>query len=295
MGIRILHHNDMDGRCAAAIALRYYTSGNVINFIGGKDLKDIELEEVDYNSQPQNLSKYFGHDVVVLDFSLSRDKMIDLSNIANSLVWIDHHKTAIEKMEGVDLPGKRSVDYAGCVLTYMYYYNLDSIDDIPYAILLVGDRDTWKFQYGDDTRHFFTGFYYTEDSTPSSAAWDIAISKSISYIEKGAELKVVIDKIYGDQVEKSGFWVDWEGYHCFCVNSASPGSEALERSQPTADIYISFRWAQGMFSVSLYTTKPGINVSEIAKKYRWNGIDGGGHVGAAGFQCSFPPFLLWKR
>lgn len=33
------------------------------------------------------------------------------------------------------------------------------------------------------------------------------------------------------------------------------------------------------------------DVSEIAKKYEYHGKIGGGHKGAAGFECEYPPFL----
>jgi hypothetical protein len=211
----------------------------------------------------------------------------------------------LEKTEGVNIFGIRSLNYAGCVLTYAYFNGIASetsidanhtigmhIDEIPLAVLLVGDRDTWKYEHGEVTNEFFAGFYYLEDSKPDSPAWDNAMENVGFYIARGADANKVADKIFGDQVERAGFWVDWMGYKCFCVNSASAGSRALELAQPDADIYISFRWANGMFSVSLYTHKPNIDVSKIAKMYRWDGGDGGGHVGAAGFQCSFPPFLL---
>jgi len=45
----------------------------------------------------------------------------------------------------------------------------------------------------------------------------------------------------------------------------------------------------GFWTVSLYSDK--MDVSEIAKLYEYEGKRGGGHPGASGFQCSYPPFL----
>jgi nanoRNase/pAp phosphatase (c-di-AMP/oligoRNAs hydrolase) len=44
-----------------------------------------------------------------------------------------------------------------------------------------------------------------------------------------------------------------------------------------------------IYSVSLYTTNPDIDVSEIALKYK-----GGGHMAASGFTCKHLPFVKVK-
>ena len=48
-----------------------------------------------------------------------------------------------------------------------------------------------------------------------------------------------------------------------------------------------FGWRNGSWAVSLYTDKSDVDVSIIAKAY-----EGGGHRGAAGFNCKILPFEL---
>lgn len=41
--------------------------------------------------------------------------------------------------------------------------------------------------------------------------------------------------------------------------------------------------------VTLYSDK--VKVREIAERYEYHGVQGGGHDKAAGFECEYPPFL----
>ena len=50
---------------------------------------------------------------------------------------------------------------------------------------------------------------------------------------------------------------------------------------------LTFGWRKGQWAVSLYSSNADIDVSKIAKAK-----GGGGHKGAAGFQCKTLPFEL---
>jgi nanoRNase/pAp phosphatase (c-di-AMP/oligoRNAs hydrolase) len=53
------------------------------------------------------------------------------------------------------------------------------------------------------------------------------------------------------------------------------------------DAMLTFGWRRGQWTVSLYSVKQDVDVSEVAVKH-----GGGGHKGAAGFQCTELPFRL---
>ena len=87
--------------------------------------------------------------------------------------------------------------------------------------------------------------------------------------------------------------MEFAGHRCYAVNGGR-GSEPFEAVVPEAEAWIAFRYMpgagkRGWWTVSLYSDK--IDVSEIAKQYEYNGKRGGGHRGASGFQCAYPPFL----
>jgi len=232
-----------------------------------------------------------GEEVFIVDFSIEPEEMKRLLERTEKVVWIDHHKTAIAKYEGFDaeIPGIRSVQEAGCVLTWRWMVeNEDAI--IPDYVKLIGDRDTWKWEHGDDTRFFHAGMM-SHDTHPLEAIWKMVQDRTGVgiVISDGRIIQRYKERVDQDRIREMGFWVQFEGHRCYAVNGLY-SSEPFEVVEPDADIWLTFRYMPaGFWTVSLYSTK--VDVSEIAKKFEYNGKRGGGHTGAAGFQCSYPPFL----
>ena len=111
--------------------------------------------------------------IYIVDYSISPDEMRQLLKITKNVTWIDHHKTAIEKYKDFEyeIRGIRYDGIAGCMLTYCYIhhmtqrgtgdikpFDLSMVKDAPRFTKLIADWDVWKFEYGDDTRHFITAF-----------------------------------------------------------------------------------------------------------------------------------------
>jgi oligoribonuclease NrnB/cAMP/cGMP phosphodiesterase (DHH superfamily) len=129
------HHNDPDGHACGAIVR--YALGEAVTLI-----------ECDYNatSIPWDLVEQT-EQVIVADFSFP---VTDMQRLARNreLVWIDHHKSAIDEFAGIadHWPGKRDVSEAACVLTWKYFF---PHRPVPKAVLLVGDRDVWRWAEKD--------------------------------------------------------------------------------------------------------------------------------------------------
>ncbi len=169
------HRVDLDGRCSGAIVKKMYP--------------ECEMIGADYNDTLDLDSIKQGEKVFIVDFSFPIDKMIQLSNTAE-LVWIDHHKSAIEKAHkagflssggqllhmGSDDPSTKK---AGCELTWEWIYPREKT---PLAVKLLSKYDVWNlkdplvlpFQYG------FRQFEYTfPDSRAISASVYLSFSVSI--------------------------------------------------------------------------------------------------------------------
>ena len=89
-----------------------------------------------------------------------------------------------------------------------------------------------------------------------------------------------------------GFEADFEGYKCLCANRGQVGSQFFESIGQNYDILMPMIFDGKQWTVSLYQSGNGadIDLGEIAKKH-----NGGGHRGAAGFQCETFPFTITKR
>ena len=290
MNTFVFYHNDMDGECAAHVINSYddwptpSASMRAINY--GMDFPFDEIGE--------------GDRVYILDYSIEPQEMTRLLDITENVIWIDHHKTAIEKYAdfGREILGLRSTEMAGCCLAYQWVWKNRGhehymAEQIPHYIVLVGDRDTWTFEYGHVTREFFAGMQ-AEDTFPRAPVWnqlryDTDEEWMTTVMASGVAIQKYKNKTRQQMVRENGFWVEFRGHKCYAVNGGR-GSEPFEAVVPEAEIWIAFSYMPGGFwTVSLYSDK--VDVSEIAKKYQYEGKRGGGHPGASGFQCAYPPFL----
>lgn len=151
----IVHHGDNDGKCAAFWAAR----------LARPDGFPTRTYSAEHDNGDRELSSAFvkkGETVVILDFSLTPDTMREFISVAGSVIWIDHHKSAIEEFSSeIEILGKikgvRVVGLAGCELSYLYFKNWDKPQafwdsaktetlmamrgEIPLATRIVGDND----------------------------------------------------------------------------------------------------------------------------------------------------------
>lgn len=303
--MKVFYHNDMDGKCAAHVVLQLdHGAESGTSTIPMNYGLDFPFEHIGKDEK-----------VYILDFSIEPADMKKLLEITERVIWIDHHKTAIERYSDflwvdsgmaertgseTDISGIRSTWGAGCELAYAYLYACnrgvrlhEGISATPEYVYLIGDRDTWTFKHGDRTRHFFAGLE-SYDTAPNAKVWDALVNDPDGYelasiITDGNTIQRYKTITQQESARNHGFWIEFAGHHCYAVNGGRR-SEPFEAVVPEAEIWISFRYMPGgWWTVWLYSDK--IDVSEIAKQYEHNGKRGGGHKGAAGFQCDYPPFL----
>lgn len=286
------YHKDHDGEASAAI-VKYYAKTNnelcrcfPVNYNNPIPFKEISKDE----------------EVWVVDFSLQKPgEWNKLKRKAGNVVWIDHHKTAIEasiaqKADRFD--GIREVGLAGCELTWKYCFDNTNY---PQAVAYVADYDVWRFAFGDKTKDFNNGLSFTIDTRPYSPFWSMMLAPDAKKEQKKAikEILAVGAKIRAKQtinntdlLEQWGFEIDFEGYKALGVNRGQVGSAFFESIGQNYDILMPMIFDGEQWTVSLYQSGNGadIDLGEIAKKY-----GGGGHKGAAGFQCQEFPFTITKR
>jgi len=274
--MKVFYHNDNDGKCAAHLIYAYYNidppdvaSEIPITFISMEYGKPFPFSEIAPNEK-----------VYIVDFSIEPQEMEELLQITEDVIWIDHHKTALEKYNGMftELDGLRSVSLAGCENTWKY---LHEDEEIPYYVALIGDRDTWRWEYGDETKFFHYGML-AYDNKPTDAIWLLARCNTAKIIRKGKAVWDYVKTQNEEALEKRGFWFSFQGYRTFALNSDTVrSSEFFEQVVPEAEVWLVFRYmpkskegAEGYFSVSLYSHK--VDVSEIATKYVYEGKRGAG-------------------
>ena len=275
--MKCFYHNDMDGKCAAAIVRRKFPEMAKADFI-----------EMDYDKPFPFDVVAEDEDVVIVDFSLQKDGDFDkLVELTEGVIWIDHHKSAIEKHSGKVgcLPGVRDTSKAGCVLTWEYFYAGDEdtmAQPVPKIVELLGDYDIWAFKHGDDTRNLQAGVKL-EETHPCNTQWELwfyAESSVHKMIDNGKLIRRFLQRGWKERINQIGFYAEFNGYRVICCNSPKCGSMLFDSvDHETYDFMMPFYCSDRGWTISLYNTK-GIDGTEIAKKY-----GGGGHPGACGFQC----------
>ena len=115
---RIFYHTDHDGEASGAIA---YNWANTV----ATPYQACVLYPITYGKPFPFDQIHEGDSVYILDYSIPPADMKKLLAITPNVVWIDHHKTAIEEYsyhpEIGEIAGIRDTDEAGCVLTWAFF------------------------------------------------------------------------------------------------------------------------------------------------------------------------------
>lgn len=293
----IYHSADFDGIFCREIARKFLPDADLIGWNFGDPL--IKVASVS------------GSKIYVLD--LSPDCIDPLTLGApemTNLIWIDHHKTSIDKWSP-NLNGYRIDGVAACRLAWQWFclHNggtlipeggftilppkkayIDRQVLEPIAVRLAGEYDIWDkrdpdaelFQHGLRSQPLLDG------------DWKLLLSDGSDWVkvllEAGKAIQYAKTEENKSIITHAGFDTFFEGLKFLACNHARFNSHLFTAGiKPEHDALLGFCWKSGSWSISLYHApgKEHHDLSAIAKKF-----GGGGHKGACGFQCKTLPFNL---
>jgi hypothetical protein len=239
------------------------------------------------------------------------------------LVWIDHHKSAIEKYPST-IPGYRIDGVAACRLAWQWFriresygqheaepnatlpgknQYVDRFINEPLTVRLAGEYDIWDkrdpnaelFQHGlrscELTAEIWNallcknGLRGLEHDNPESRQCVIEL------LDNGRAIQYAKTQENAGIIESYGFTVRWMGLTFLVCNHARFNSHLFTAGlKPEHDACLGFNWDgnNNCWRFSLYH-RPGredLDLSEIAKTF-----GGGGHRGACGFRHNTIPFF----
>ena len=264
----LYHANCADGFCAAWAAYGVLGDG-------------AEYAPAQYGEPPPDVT---GRAVYILDFSYKADVLRQMIGQADSLVLLDHHKTAEAELSGIagefaDSPKcliRFDMGKSGARLTWDYFYGLSGMPT-PWLVDYTEDRDLWLWKL-PDSREISAALA----SIPFDfAAWNLLhdTNARIRMVVEG----VAILRYQQQQVEslaKHAREIELDGHKVLCVNTPVLISEVagkLAENRPFGMTY--FETGDGKRVYSLRSREGGVDVSEVASKR-----GGGGHRNAAGYQ-----------
>jgi hypothetical protein len=306
MNTVIYHSADYDGIFCREIAKKF--------------LPDAELIGWNFGDPRIPLPTGNGHQTYILDLSpdcVNFSTKEPYSQL-NDIIWIDHHKTSIEKWPDT-INGYRIDGVAACRLAWQWFSQigpdnpqsdpvlprkLDFIDRKvfePLAVRLAGEYDIWD-KRDERSETFQYGLRAKENLIWEAMLVTGKPHPNIGYpVVDGYTLGVVADGLiaqrYAKDVDtsicKHRTWLmKWEGLNFLCVNSARFNSlffASKDTPETGHDALLGFCFDGKCWTVSLYHAKyrTDLDLSEIAKKH-----GGGGHRGACGFTSKTLPFDL---
>lgn len=292
----IYHGNCADGFGAAWVVRKALGPG--VEFVAGV-----------YGQEPPGVA---GKDVILVDFSYKYDVLAELANQANSIIVLDHHKSAAEDLtrfepfhagiekdtrrdDGSPLLGWKSahdmarsqngpaiaccfdMNRSGAMLAWDHFF---PGQEPPQLLRHIEDRDLWLFKL-EGTREIQANlFSYPYDFE----VWDRLMATDVlSLVSDGAAIERKHHKDVAELVGVTKRRLMIGGFDVPAANLpytlTSDAGHLMAQGEPFAACY----WDTPTGRVfSLRSTDEGMDVSEIASQY-----GGGGHRNASGFRVPF--------
>lgn len=232
-----------------------------------------------------------GQNLYILDFSFERSVMEQLDATTKSLVMLDHHKTAVERLEGFKCRcGKVHFDLSksGARLAWEHFH---PGTEVPELIRLIEDRDLWRWS------HPHTADYLASlDALPFDFnVWEQVLrmpsAKRERFIERGNAMNEKFDALC-ESIAQYALPVVVNGVSGLMVNAPGDFSSRLGELLAKRSGTFGLVWkheSPTTVKVSLRSVAP-FEVEPIARAF-----GGGGHPQAAAFRLPLERFMELGR
>lgn len=223
-----------------------------------------------------------------------------------TLIWIDHHKTAIQKFPPT-IPGYRIDGVAACRLCWQWFTSnhvagLPTLEDYkqrnvvePMLLTLAGEHDIFD-HHDARTLVLQDGLRQLDDSEwnelvqcqfSDSLTGEILLNKAIEIGQRANKARA---KANASIMAKRAHTIQWHGLRWLCCNGVSGSQAFVSAVEPEHQGLMAwvFDGQTKKVTVSMYHTPNWTHLdhSVIAREF-----GGGGHAGACGFQLTLEEFI----
>ncbi len=256
--------------------------------------ENVEFYPGVYQKTPPDVSD---RDVLMVDFSYKRSVLDEMFRTANSLLILDHHKTAQEDLADFKPPfgagWKLHLDnvyqdtcencsqpYAlfdmarsGAGITWDFFF---AVQSRPAFINYLEDRDLWRKQLPGGDEFTIALRSYPQDFP----TWDGLMARgATSLVDEGHSIQRYY-RLRVEEMKRSAYEAQLGGSSCWISNApyfaaSEVAGELAERGRDFGACY--FESSGGRWQYSL-RSRGDFDVSTIARQF-----GGGGHKNAAGF------------
>ena len=283
----IAHGNCPDGFGAAWSAYVMHGKGIEYHFVSYKgEIVEDEIPDVT------------GKNVLMVDFAYPDIGIMNrLNEKANSMLLLDHHKSAKEKLEGkIDCDHVFDMVRSGARMAWDFFHPDKSVSIL---VRYIEDRDIWNWIMPNAREYLAALDSY--DQTFENFDWINALAgdKLVSFIDEGRAIlryhNILVKKSIRAAVPGDLITPDGEKHPCFAVNAVSNSIVSDIGNRLAHDGFFGFMWGYSHRDNSHFASLRSVgdvDVSTIAAQF-----GGGGHKNASGmsFDCHieniFVPYL----
>lgn len=225
--------------------------------------------------------------VFILDFSYPRDVLEELRSRVDTLVILDHHKTAKEALEGFE-GAVFDMNKSGAVLAWEYFH---PGVEVPQLLLHIQDRDLWQFRL-QGTQELTPSLYVIGDDMQALDAMADNSDTGQYFLTAAIQNGSAVLRHQAKQISnavKNVVVLPFKGYKVGVLNTTTLVSEIGTAIYTSPELDVDF-------SMSFFIDKTGVpilsfrsssdkehpvDVSALAAE-----LGGGGHRTAAGAKVS---------
>lgn len=256
----IYHGNCADGFAAAWIVREALGKSKV------------DLYPAEYSNTTPDVKD---RDVIMVDFSYKRDVLCKMAEEANSILILDHHKSAIGEL--TNLPSNVTTVFdmsrSGAMITWDHYFPKKKA---PKLIQYIQDRDLWRYSLSGTREIMAFVFTHPYDFKTWTFLMEMDVTKMALY---GRYLVKKHDKDIAEYLETAAYRMMLAEYDVPVANvpymwASDAGHEMAKNEAFSVSYYDTAKYRK----FSLRSDKNGEDVSKIAELF-----GGGGHEHSAGF------------
>lgn len=277
----IIHHHPCTDGIVAAWAVTKHP-----------DWADAELIPANYGDDPPDVK---GKHVVIVDFSYSRETLLQMHKEAASLLVLDHHATAQEALEGLDFC-IFDMERSGAGLAWDHFH---PGRPRPFVVAYAEDRDLWRFKLPDSKA--INSFLKTVPLTVPAVEM-VTQQLDIEKVKTMGLGCLGLTDYLSESVAKAAYRVKTDSHylleaqhkHVRVVNCIPMmASDALNYIIETTGCDMAIGWSYGKLGIGLSLRAPegGVHVGNFARDV-WGG---GGHPRAAGAKAAMLPMFMRRK
>lgn len=284
--MHIIYHNDLDGQMSAFwtnyFKNKFVSKNEKVYFYPMNHSSNLNLTNINYDEY-----------IIILDYLINDEDMDYLFSYTNNIIWIDHHKSNIDKYK--NLNGIRDINYAACSLTYAFFskiffqensFSQDLLKDEPLISKYICDNDikSRKFKESQDFCFGLEKMFLSKNISFLKLFQKI-IDKKIdidTIILEGKNYKEISLLLVNQQIKKYSYIYFYKGNKFLVINSMYNNFDIEDfYNIDEYDGIINYIYTKNHYIYNIKTKKDSLDVSKIASAF-----GGGGHQKAAGFSSN---------